>query len=160
LPAAFVIIQHMPTGFTRSLADRLDSISSLVVKEAASGDRLEIGKVLVAPGGFHMTLDSNQQIALNQNPPVHGVRPAVDVTMASIASQFGAATVGVILTGMGCDGTYASTLVHNSGGTVIAEDESTCVVWGMPRSVAEAGVADKVVPIQGMAVEIQQAVRA
>lgn len=159
LPAAFVVVQHMPVGFTRSLAERLDSLSALKVREAQPGDRLEVGQVLVAPGGFHMTLDANQEIALNQNPPVHGVRPAIDVTMTSITQHFGAATVSVILTGMGNDGTTGSTLVHSAGGWVIAEAESSCVVWGMPRSVYEAGVADEVVPITEVAAAIERAVR-
>jgi two-component system, chemotaxis family, protein-glutamate methylesterase/glutaminase len=160
LQAAIVIIQHMPSGFTRSLADRLDSLSNLAVKEAAIGDRLEVGKALLAPGGFHMALDANQQVTLNQNPPIHGVRPAVDVTMTSIANLYKASTVAVILTGMGVDGTYGASMVHKSGGTVIAEDESSCVVWGMPRSAVEAGVVDRVVPLNEIAAAIQQAVRA
>jgi len=105
LPAAVLIVQHMPVGFTRSLAERLDSVSALAIKEAAPGDALEVGRALLAPGGFHMTVDENGRIALNQNPAVHGVRPAVDVTMASVAQRYGAATIGVVLTGMGRDGT-------------------------------------------------------
>jgi len=160
LPAAVLVIQHMPVGFTRSLAERLDHISALAVKEAEPGDHLEVGKVLVAPGGFHMTIDENGQIGLNQNPPVHGVRPAVDVTMTAVARQFGSRTVAVILTGMGSDGTNGAALVHSAGGFVIAEAESSCVVWGMPRSVIEAGVADLVVPLGDVAREIEKAVSA
>jgi two-component system, chemotaxis family, protein-glutamate methylesterase/glutaminase len=159
LNATFLIVQHMPAGFTRSLAERLDSLSNLEIQEAAPGDALLKGRGLVAPGGFHMTLDSNGEIALNQNPPVHGVRPAVDVTMLSVARQFGKSVIGVILTGMGSDGTNGAMLVHSLGGRVIAEAESTCVVWGMPRSVAEAGAADSVVPLQDIPGEIVQAIR-
>jgi two-component system chemotaxis response regulator CheB len=159
LSAAMVIVQHMPVGFTRSLAERLDTISSFVIKEGEPGDNLEVGRCLVAPGGFHMVLDEHNAIALNQNPTVHGVRPAIDVTMTSIVQHFGAATIGVILTGMGNDGTNGSALIHSSGGQVIAEDESTCVVWGMPRSVAEAGVADVIVPIDEVAPTIEKLVR-
>jgi len=151
IPAAVLIIQHMPVGFTHSLAERLDSISKLKVKEAEPGDSLEVGKVLLAPGGFHMVLNSEKKIELNQNPTVHGVRPAIDVTMFSVVQHFGKSVVGVILTGMGMDGTSGSTLIHSSGGYIFAEDESTCVVWGMPRSVVEAGVVDKVVPLHEMA---------
>ena len=126
----------------------MDNVSPLRIKEAEPGDILEVGRALLAPGGFHMTLGEGDRVALNQNPTVHGVRPAIDVTMASVVHRYEAATMGVILTGMGRDGTHGSTLIHAAGGKVIAEDESTCVVWGMPRSVAEAGVADAIVPLQ------------
>lgn len=158
LPASVLVIQHMPVGFTRSLAERLDSQSNLVIREAIPGDRLEVGRGLVAPGGFHMTLDARGQIALNQNPVVHGVRPSIDVTMAAVAQRYGKSTVGVILTGMGSDGTNGAMLIHSAGGQVIAEDESTCVVWGMPRSVAETGVADAIVPLQDVHEAIERAV--
>ncbi len=155
-PAAIMIVQHMPAGFTRSLADRLDSLSSIKVKEAEPGDRLEVGRALLAPGGFHLTFDRNGQVALNQNPPVHGVRPAIDVTMASLVSHYGKSLIGVILTGMGSDGTTGSQLIHEAGGQIIAEDESTCVVWGMPRSVFESGVADEVAPLHKIAGSISK----
>ncbi len=160
LPAAVIIVQHMPVGFTRSLAERLDSISQIGVKEAAPGDRPEVGRALLAPGGFHMVLDREGQVALNQNPTVHGVRPAIDVTMISVAQRFGAATIAVILTGMGSDGTNGSTLVRSLGGQVIAEAESTAVVWGMPRSVYESGATNEVVPLPDVARAIQRAVTA
>ncbi|MGB9521283.1 MAG: protein-glutamate methylesterase/protein-glutamine glutaminase [Anaerolineales bacterium] len=158
LPAAVLIVQHMPVGFTRSLAERLNSISELIIKEAEPGDALENGKALIAPGGFHMVLDSAGKIALNQNPTVHGVRPSVDVTLLSIAQQYGKSTVAVILTGMGKDGTNGAALIHSLGGKVIAEDESTCVVWGMPRSVWEAGAADEIVPLPDIPKAIERAV--
>jgi len=119
---------------------------------------LEAGRALVAPCGFHMTLNHDGQIALNQSPPVHGVRPSVDVTMISVTQHYGASVVGVILTGMGSDGTNGAKLIHISGGYIIAEDESTAVVWGMPRSVYEAGIADEVVPLQDVAGAIHRAV--
>jgi two-component system chemotaxis response regulator CheB len=159
LQAAVVIVQHMPVGFTRSLAERLDHISALAVKEAAPGDALEVGRVLLAPGGFHLTFNDQGQAALNQNPPVHGLRPAVDVTMASLATHFGARTVGVILTGMGSDGANGCRLIRSAGGAIIAEDESTCVVWGMPRCVTEAGLANSVAPIHAVAAAIEKAVK-
>lgn len=156
MPAAIMIVQHMPAGFTRSLADRLDSLSNIKVKEAEPGDKLEVGRALLAPGGFHLTFDRNGQVALNQNPPVHGVRPAIDVTMASLVPLYGNSILGVILTGMGSDGTTGSQLIHEAGGHIIAEDESSCVVWGMPRSVFEAGVADEVLPLNQMASAINK----
>jgi two-component system, chemotaxis family, protein-glutamate methylesterase/glutaminase len=154
LNAAVVIVQHMPVGFTRSLADRLDSVSKIKVKEAEPGDKLEVGKALLAPGGFHMVFDRNGLVTLNQNPPVHGVRPAIDVAMTSIVPLHGKSIVGVILTGMGSDGTTGCQLIHGAGGYVIAEDESTCVVWGMPRSVYESGVADEIKPLQDIPLAI------
>jgi two-component system chemotaxis response regulator CheB len=157
LPAAVLVVQHMPAGFTRSLAERLDGQSNLKVKEAEPGDRPEVGQVLVAPGGFHMTVDESGTIGLNKNPSVHGVRPAIDVTLASLVKKYGPAVISVILTGMGNDGTNGSALVHNAGGRVIAEDASTCVVYGMPRSVVEAGIVDEVRPLPDIARAIIQA---
>jgi two-component system chemotaxis response regulator CheB len=159
IPAAVLIIQHMPVGFTHSLAERLDSVSKLKVKEAEPGDQLEVGKALLAPGGFHMVLDNDKRITLNQNPTVHGVRPAIDVTMFSVVQHFGKSVVGVILTGMGVDGTSGSTLIHSSGGYIFAEAESSCVVWGMPRSVAEAGAADVILPLTEIAPAVMHYLR-
>jgi two-component system chemotaxis response regulator CheB len=158
LPAAVLVVQHMPVGFTRSLAERLDGLSEIAVKEATPGDDIESGQVLLAPGGFHMTIDPQGQISVNQNPPVHGVRPAVDVTMISASQRFGSAVVGVVLTGMGSDGTNGAVLVHSSGGHVIAEAESSCVVYGMPRGVVEAGAADEVLVLQDISSAIERAV--
>lgn len=151
LKAAVVIVQHMPVGFTRSLAERLNQVSALYVKEAEPGDVLKVGQALLAPGGFHMQIDGEGRVALNQNPTVHGVRPAIDVTMANLAQHFGKRTVAAILTGMGHDGTNGSALVRGAGGRIIAEDESTCVVWGMPRSVCEAGLANDVLRLPDVA---------
>ncbi len=159
LSAAVVIVQHMPVGFTRSLAERLDQLAALRVKEAEPGDTPETGQVLLAPGGFHMTLDAHDRVSLNQNPTVHGVRPAIDVTMASVAQRYRGAVVGVVLTGMGRDGTNGALLIRGAGGRVIAEDESSCVVWGMPRSVVEAAAADVVVPLPDVAGAIERLVR-
>jgi two-component system chemotaxis response regulator CheB len=159
LPAAFLIIQHLPVGFTRSLAERLDAASPLAIREAAAGDALEIGRGLLAPGGRHMTLDEQGRIALNQDPTLHGVRPAIDVTMAAVARHYGQRAVGVVLTGMGHDGTEGARRIRAAGGRVAAEAEASCVVWGMPRSVVEAGAADSVVPLSGMAQEIERLVR-
>ncbi len=159
LPASFLIIQHMPVGFTRSLSERLNQSSRLLIKEAAPGDTLEVGRALLAPGGFHMILDQDNRIALNQNPTVHGVRPAVDVTLISTAQKFGNRVITVILTGMGNDGTNGAILVHSSGGWVIAEAEESCVVWGMPRSVYEAGAASEVVPLNQVSEAIIKAVK-
>lgn len=160
LPAAVLIVQHMPEGFTFSLAERLNDMSAIKIKEAQVGDQLEAGLGLLAPGGHHMVVDQNDRIDLNKKPTIHGVRPSVDATLVTVAERYKNAVVSVILTGMGRDGTNGSALVHGSGGWVIAEDESTSVVWGMPRSVVEAGVADIVLPLQEVAGAIVQAVKA
>jgi two-component system, chemotaxis family, protein-glutamate methylesterase/glutaminase len=159
LAAAVLVVQHMPPGFTRSLAGRLDEISAIPVKEAAEGDRLQSGHVLVAPGGFHMTVGSDGLIRLNQDPPVHGVRPAVDKTFESVIPLFGQHLVGVILTGMGYDGAKGMVGVKKHGGRTIAEDASTCVVYGMPKVVAEMGAADQVLPVHEIADAIGRLVR-
>jgi two-component system chemotaxis response regulator CheB len=159
LGAAIVVVQHMPVGFTRSLAERLNSVSKLRVKEAEVGDRLLVGQVLVAPGGFHMVIDDDELVALNQKPPVHGVRPAVDITMISLVQRYGKTVIGAILTGMGNDGTTGSSLLHSMGGRVIVEHESTCVVYGMPRAVVEAGAATEILPLSDIAAAIERAVK-
>ncbi|NUM48247.1 MAG: chemotaxis response regulator protein-glutamate methylesterase [Anaerolineales bacterium] len=151
LPAAVVVVQHMPSPFTRSLAERLDSISALSVQEAVHDMYLETGQVLVAPGGNHLEVTATGKIQLKQSPAVNGVRPAVDVTLASMATHFGKRTLGVIVTGMGRDGTYGAQLIRQAGGLILAEHASTCVVWGMPRSVVEAEAADYIVPLQEIA---------
>ena len=159
LGAAIVVVQHMPVGFTRSLAERLNSVSKLRVKEAEVGDRLLVGQVLVAPGGFHMVIDDDELVALNQKPPVHGVRPAVDITMISLVQRYGKTVIGAILTGMGNDGTTGSSLLHSMGGRVIVEHESTCVVYGMPRAVVEAGAATEILPLSDIPAAIERAVK-
>ncbi len=158
LPAGVLLVQHMPPGFTRSLAGRLNDVSQLSVREAADGDLIQTGQVLLAPGDFHLTVRRGGRVALEKSPPVHGVRPSVDITMEAAASVFGAATVGVVLTGMGVDGTSGALAIRRAGGLVMAEDEATCVVYGMPRSVFEAGAANRVVRLEAMADAIVEAV--
>src|SRR5207302_5582424 len=148
---AYLIVQHMPGGFTRSLAERLDSASELTVREAAQGDRLAAGLALVAPGNFHLRITANGSVELDDGPRVQGVRPSVDVTLGSVVEYYGKHALTVILTGMGQDGAAGAVALHAAGGMVLAEDESTCVVWGMPRAVVERGVADRVVPLDRMA---------
>ncbi|MHB9145935.1 MAG: protein-glutamate methylesterase/protein-glutamine glutaminase [Symbiobacteriia bacterium] len=147
LAAGVLVVQHMPPGFTRSLADRLNEISPLSVREAQTGEPIVPGTVLVAPGNYHMLVDEHRRIRLNQDPPLHGVRPAVDRTLESAAAVFGRHTLAVIMTGMGYDGARGVAIVRRAGGRAIAEDESTCVVYGMPRVVIETGNADRIVPL-------------
>ncbi len=154
IPASILIVQHMPPMFTKSLADRLNQLSQIEVKEAESGDSLGKGYALVAPGNYHMMVKMGGKIGLNQGPPVLGLRPAADVTMQSVARVYGALSIGVVLTGMGSDGTRGAASIKAAGGKIAAQDEATCVVYGMPRSVAESGNADKIVPLPQMACEI------
>lgn len=153
--AAVLVVQHMPSLFTRSLAERLDSLSKLSVREAQEGDEIERCQVLVAPGDHHMEVNHGH-IQLHRGPPVLGVRPCIDITMESVAKAFGDRSLGVILTGMGTDGTRGSALIKAFGGEIIVEDESTCVVNGMPMSVVRAGYADYIVPIHDMALKIAE----
>lgn len=146
-----VIVQHIPALFTGPLAQRLDKASKLTVREAKEGDALQPNLVLLAPGSFHMEITPDRRIHLTSDPPQHGVRPAVDVTLETAAQVFGAGTLAVVLTGMGCDGTRGAGAVRTAGGRVLVEDESTCVVYGMPRSIVEAGYADGVHPLHDLA---------
>ncbi len=151
-----LVVQHMPPGFTRSLAERLNGISPLPVKEARHNQSIVPGQALVAAGGHHMVVGKGRVIRLDDSPPECGVRPCINVTMESVVETYGGSTVGVILTGMGADGTRGAGLIRSAGGEVIAEDASSCVVYGMPKSVAEAGYADAVVPITRIAEEISK----
>lgn len=154
LPMGFIIVQHMPPGFTASLSARLNEISPLQVAEAAEGDRLAAGKALLAPGDFHLEIKRDRRVTLSSAPTLHGVRPAVDVTLESAAAVFGEKVVCVILTGMGHDGTMGGTIVKQRGGLTIAQEASTCVVDGMPGSLIKAGQADRIVPMDNIAAEI------
>ncbi len=147
LPAAIMIVQHMPPGFTRSLAQRLHNTSPLIVQEAANGDRLAMGMALLAPGDFHLCLKGFRQVTLNQESRRQHVRPAADVTMESAVEYHGSKVIGVVLTGMGHDGTAGAGKIKSAGGKIIAEHELTSVVYGMSASVVKAGLADHVVPL-------------
>ncbi|MFW5749413.1 MAG: protein-glutamate methylesterase/protein-glutamine glutaminase [Halanaerobium sp.] len=139
-PAAFVIVQHMPAGFTETLAERLNNISGLEIKEAAEGDRLRPGRGLLAPGDYHLEIDEQGRVRLNQKERLHGVRPCVDYMMQSIADHFsGQRLLGVILTGMGHDGAEGMSAIVNKGGYGIIESKETALVYGMPSAAAKAG---------------------
>lgn len=157
--APMLIVQHMPEGFTRSLAERLDRQSPMSVREANAGDRLQPGVAYLAPGGRHLKLAHDRTLQLSQDPPVHGVRPSVDVTLLSVAQHFTGKVVVAILTGMGSDGAMGARTLHAKGARVLAEDESTCVVFGMPRAVIQAGCADRVVPLDQMAQTLYEEVQ-
>lgn len=142
-----VIVQHMPPGFTAALATRLNDASPLTVREAKAGDALRTGVVLVAPGGHHLIFDADGCAVLSDEPPVHGVRPAVDVTLGALAARYGARVTAVLLTGMGRDGARGLKMVHEAGGETFAEHESSCVVYGMPRAAVELDAVGHLLPL-------------
>ncbi len=158
LPCGVVIVQHMPAGFTKALADRLNTISEIAVKEAEDGDSIRPGQVYIAPGNYHLRIRNGTQIVLGQDPPVGNHRPAVNVMFSSVAS-LGRKLVAVIMTGMGCDGCEGMREIKEAGGYSIAQDEPTCVVYGMPKAVVDAGLADEIKPVQNIAQAIVEAVK-
>jgi len=142
-----VIVQHMPPGFTASLATRLDNASGLSVSEAHGGERLTPRTALVAPGGRHLHLHDGGRVTLGDEPEIGGLRPRADITIRDAARVFGERMVLVVLTGMGKDGLEGAREVRNAGGRILVEAEATCTVYGMPRAVAEAGLADIQLPL-------------
>ncbi len=156
IPAAVVIVQHMPPGFTKSLADRLNTISDLFVKEAEDNEEIIPGYAYVAPGDYHLeihrTPKNKLKIKLTQEPAIGGLRPAVNVMMNSIAATRFSNVIGVIMTGMGSDGSDGIVNIKNSNkGVIISQDEKSCVVYGMPKSAVKTGVVDAVVPLKEIA---------
>jgi two-component system chemotaxis response regulator CheB len=151
LGAAVAIVQHMPAGFTASLAARLDSAGMLRCAEATSEDILVAGEILVAPGDRHMISSSNGHIRLVRLLPVNGVRPAADVTLQSVAPIWRDRLLCVVLTGMGVDARDGARAVKLYGGRVIAQDAATATIYGMPGAVTEAGLADQVLPLDKIA---------
>lgn len=160
--ASFIVVQHMPPGFTKSLAERMNTLSELSVKEAEHGDVLKQGWVYIAPGDHHLKLKKSGQewiIQLSQDELVSGHRPSVDAMMYSIADNKIGNVVGVIMTGMGADGAKGLARVKQENkGFVIAQDEESCVVFGMPKSTIQLGVVDRVVTLNDIANEIVRAV--
>jgi two-component system chemotaxis response regulator CheB len=149
--AGGIIVQHMPPGFTESLAGRLDAASELEVREAADGAAMHPRRLLVAPGGMHLRIQDDRSVRISDEPPAGGLKPRADLTILDAARVFGPRLTLVVLTGMGRDGTDGAAAVKAAGGRVLVEAASTCTVWGMPRAVAEAGLADQVLPLGKMA---------
>ncbi len=151
---ALLIVQHMPEGFTAQFAERLAKLARIEVREAADGDPVTAGCALVAPGGSHMVLErakARSTVRLTRSEPVRGHRPSADVLFRSIAEVVGARSVGMILTGMGEDGAEGISAIQGAGGHTLAQDESSSVVYGMPKAAIERGVVDRVLPLSEMA---------
>jgi two-component system chemotaxis response regulator CheB len=149
-----LLVQHMPAQFTASFAERLNELSAMTVREAKDGDSLVNGVALLAPGNFHMLLrrsGSRYHVEVKKGPLVHHQRPSVDVLFHSVASQAGRNAVGAILTGMGADGAAGLLKMREAGARTVAQDEKSCVVFGMPKEAVRLGAAEKVVPLGGMA---------
>ncbi len=158
IPAGVLIVQHMPPVFTKSLADRLNSIAQIPVKEAKDGDEILPGCALLAPGDFHMKIDekkiggtTKRYISLTKEERLHGVRPSVDITFSSAATIFGFRTIGILLTGMGQDGANAMGLIKAKGGYTIAQDKQTSIIFGMPDAAIKLGVVDEILPLERIA---------
>jgi two-component system chemotaxis response regulator CheB len=161
MPAGFplpvLVVQHMPPLFTRLLAERLQSTCRVSVEEASQGALVEAGKILIAPGDFHLKVassDGRVRVCLDQSPPQNSCRPAVDALFTSIGQVYGGAVIAAILTGMGQDGLRGAEILKAQGASVLAQDEASSVVWGMPGAVVNAGLADSVLPLNRIVPEI------
>lgn len=157
IPASFIIVQHMPEGFTKSLAERLNHLSQIHVKEAEHDEIIKPGYAYVAPGNYHLKLyKSNNYLKTNltKENPVSGHRPSVDMMMNSLASLKLENIIGIILTGMGSDGAEGMKNIKAQNGYTIAQDENTCVVYGMPKAAVNLGCIDDILPIQDISAKI------
>jgi two-component system, chemotaxis family, protein-glutamate methylesterase/glutaminase len=150
MPIGIAIVQHMPAGFTRSMAERLNSLSKVSVKEAENGDLMKPGTVMIAPGGRHLTFvrsGRTLEARISEEPRTTLYRPCADIMFTSAVEQSDGALLGVIMTGMGKDGLEGLKLIKKKGGYVVAQDEDTCVVYGMPKAAVDEGIADSIVPL-------------
>ncbi|HSP25339.1 MAG TPA: chemotaxis protein CheB, partial [Saliniramus sp.] len=154
------IVQHMPPIFTAVFAEHLATQTGLQASEGADGDILQAGRIYVAPGGKHMGLRRDKGggivIRLDDGPPVNFCKPAVDVLFHDTASLFGSSTLAVVLTGMGSDGTHGARAIGEAGGIILVQDEATSTVWGMPGSIAKAGLAHEVLPLAAVAPAVKK----
>jgi two-component system chemotaxis response regulator CheB len=156
-PLPILVVQHMPVGFTRLLAERLAGRTQLAAAEAEPGAVLRAGKIWIAPGDQHMTVERSGTVVslqTNREAPENSCRPAADVLFRSLSRAFGAQVLGVVLTGMGQDGLLGAQAIVQAGGQVMAQDEASSVVWGMPGAVVRAGLASQVLPLAGLAEQI------
>jgi len=162
LPAGVLVVQHMPAGFTASFAQRLDRHSSLHIEEASDGRVVKLGEGYVAPGGRHMIVaeeGGQPVIRLLDTPVVNSVRPSADVLMESVAQTAGACSVGVVLTGMGKDGSDGLAHIKRAGGITLAQDRETSTIFGMPKSAIGQGVVDQVLPLASIPAAIVEAIQ-
>jgi two-component system chemotaxis response regulator CheB len=156
-PVPVLVVQHMPPLFTKFLSERLGKICKLKVREAAQGVKLEPGTIWIAPGDYHMELERTEPgvtIRVHQGPLENSCRPAVDPTFRSAVECFGSRVLGVVMTGMGHDGLQGSRCIRDAGGQILAQDQKTSVIWGMPRFVTEEGLPDEVLPLDQLAANI------
>ena len=157
LPVSFIIAQHMPLGLTQSLAENLNKISNIRVKEAKDGDIVSPGRILIAPSGYQTTLKQRQHgvtIKISESTKDELYRPSIDLLFSSAAKMFKAGVLGIIMTGMGSDGTEGAKEIKNAGGSIIAEAEESCVIYGMPKSAVDAGVVDYVLLLNSIVPKI------
>jgi len=162
LPASYLIVQHLPQGFSESLARRLAAISEVKVLVGSDGMEVEPGVAYIAPHGAHMIVERgaiNPSIVLEQGPALHGVKPAADPLLASLADTCGSRAIGVVLTGMGSDGANGALAIRAAGGDTVVQDEATSIVWGMPQAALKLGAASRVVPLGLVAAEIRRSIR-
>lgn len=156
-PVPIVIVQHMPPLFTKHLADRLNHLSAIEVVEGKPGDPLRAGTAYIAPGDWHMVVKQagiQPQLEMHQAPPENSCRPAADVLFRSVAQIYGAHALAVVLTGMGHDGLQGAESIRKAGGRILAQDEASSVVWGMPRAIVDAGLADQILPLDAVAQQL------
>jgi two-component system chemotaxis response regulator CheB len=161
-PLPVVIVQHMPAMFTQMLAERLDSVGSLPVVEGREGMMLLPGRAVIAPGGFHMRVARQGRelvVTLDEGPKENSCRPAVDALFRSIVEVLGGRAIAAVLTGMGQDGLIGAQMLRAKGAVIIAQDEATSVVWGMPGAVVAAKAADIVLPLDKIVPEILKIIR-
>jgi two-component system chemotaxis response regulator CheB len=151
-----LVVQHMPAGFTKAFAERLNANSDIKVVEACDGQTIECDVVYIAPGGYHMEVGIDKRIHMNIEPTIWGVRPAVDKLFISAAKVYGDRLLSVVLTGMGKDGAQGTIEVKKNGGITLSEDASTCTIYGMPKAAFETGMVDEVLPINEIAINIQK----
>jgi len=162
IPANFskpiVIVQHMPGSFTKAFAERLNKISALTVSEAQNGDRLKPGHVYVAPGGMQLMIDRRNggSIHIHESDERISYRPSVDIALASAAKHYGRNALAIILTGMGSDGKEGALLLKQVGGTIWAQDEASCVIYGMPMAVVKAGLVESILPLDDIGPKIYE----
>lgn len=146
--SGMIFVQHMPSGFTKSLAERLSEVAPLPIKEAEEGERLVVNKGIMAPGGKHLLVDKDRKVVLNDDPPIKGLKPCADISLFSAVKTFGKNILVVVLTGMGKDAMEGCRLVRQEGGVVVAQDEASSLIFGMPRAVIEEGLANLVLPLE------------